>query len=278
MKILIAVINLLMFTSISAQNITKTASADCDQVLPNAKTFKSIALNPQNGGVGFIGTDDRLYGVHFHYNNLSLYTITKNSRVENLTTYFGQSFVLSKDGFGMMTSGFAGNPSVRPITEAGTGFPPSTATYVYGDPESPDRLWYLNEAGYIKSATYSTASTNIPPAKVAKMFTVYERRFFMIDKNNDLYIWKPSMSDWQRFGNVKAKFITTETGLGNPLWFIGVDDQIYTLYNDTPSTPPTAMNAKAKSLAVFGNQLYYIGLDGYFYLRVRHKDIRIDFQ
>ena len=277
MKNLLVVFNFLLVTSIWAQSTNKTAASCCDQILPNAKTFKSIALNPRNGGVGFIGSDDRLYGVHFHYNNLSLYSITNNSKVENLTTYFGQAFVLSKDGLGMMTSGFAGATSVRPIAEAGAGFPPSTAKYVYGDPESPDRLWYLNEAGYIKSATPSTATGNIPPAKSAKMFTVYARRFFMIDKTNDLYIWKPGMSDWKRFGDVKAKFITTETGLSNPLWFIGMDDQIYSLYNDTPGTAPTAMNAKAKSVAVFGNQLYYIGLDGYFYLRVRNKDIRIDF-
>jgi hypothetical protein len=48
---------------------------------------------------------------------------------------------------------------------------------------------------------------------------------------------------------------------------------VYYLHTEDPT--PQAMNAKAKSIAVFGSQLYYIGLDGYFYLRVGQKDIRV---
>lgn len=255
---------------------------DCDQVLPNAKKFKSLALNTHNGGVWFIGEDDRLYGVGNHYQNCQLATIRNNSKVENLTALDGAVSVRSKDGLGMMFGGYPDPEHVRPISgDLGWATFPATTTYVYRDVEQPngcaglnDWNWYLNEKGYIRSANPATAAGNIPPEKYAKMFTVYNRRFFMIDAAQDLYMWKPGFTAWRKMGDIKATFITTDKGLSTPLWYIGTDNQVYMLSMEEPI--PTPMNAKAKSIAVFGSQLYYIGLDGYFYVRLKDKDFRVD--
>ena len=75
-------------------------------------------------------------------------------------------------------------------------------------------------------------------------------------------------------GDIKAIFLTTDIGLSTPLWYIGTDNQVYMLSMEEPVASP--MNAKAKSIAVFGSQLYYIGMDGYFYVRLKNKDFRID--
>jgi hypothetical protein len=255
---------------------------DCDQVLPTAKKFKSLALNTRNGGVWFIGEDDRLYGVGNHYQNCQLATIRGNSKVDNITALDGAVSVRSKDGLGIM---FGGNPDpeqVRPFSgDLGWGTFPATATYVYRDVENPngcaglnDWNWYLNEKGYIKSANPGTIVSNMPPEKFAKMFTVYNRRFFMIDEAQDLYMWKPGFTAWRKMGDIKATFITTDNGLSTPLWYVGTDNQVYMLTTEEPI--PTPMNAKAKSIAVRGSQLHYIGLDGYFYVRLKDKDFRVD--
>lgn len=75
-------------------------------------------------------------------------------------------------------------------------------------------------------------------------------------------------------GDIKARFITTDAGLSTPLWYIGFDNRVYMLASETPS--PINMNVRAKSIAVFGSQLYFIGMDGYFYVRMKDKDFRID--
>lgn len=261
---------------------TNAKPTECDQTLPNAKRFKSLALNTHNGGVWFIGEDDRLYGVGNHYQNCGLVGIRANSKVENLTALDGAVAVHSKDGLGPM---FGGNPDpehVRPFSgDLGWATFPATATYVYRDNENPNNCngindwnWYLNEKGYIRSANPNTLAGNIPPEKSAKMFTVYNRRFFMIDQLQDLYMWKPGFSAWRKMGDIKALFLTTDIGLSTPLWYVGTDNQVYMLSTEEPVASP--MNAKAKSIAVFGSQLYYIGMDGYFYVRLKNKDFRID--
>jgi hypothetical protein len=237
--------------------------------------FKSIALNTRNGGVWLIDEKDSLTGCHFHYAQLQGKgsDVQYSSTVENLTSYFGLVFVKSKNGYGMMSGGHPSPTPVRKILEGIPSFPMPMTSYLYGDVESPDQLWYLNEKGYIRSASSTTIAGNIPPEKFAKMFTVYNRRFMMIDQNQDLYMWKPGFANWQKMGAIKAKYLTTDQGLGSVLWYIGIDDQVYYLHTEDPT--PIAMNAKAKSIAVFGSQLYYIGLDGYLYLRVGQKDIRV---
>jgi hypothetical protein len=239
----------------------------CEVTGGGTTKFKSIALNTRNGGVWLIDEKDSLTGCHFHYSQLQ-----GRGTVENLTSFFGVVLVHSKNGVGMMSGGHPA-PHVRKISEGIPGFPMPTTAYVYGDPESTDQFWYLNEKGYIRSANPSTLASNIPPEKFAKMFTVYNRRFMMIDENQDLYMWKPGFANWQKMGAIKAKHLTTDQGLSTVLWYIGTDDQVYYLYSEEPT--PTAVNAKAKSIAVFGSQLYYIGLDGFFYLRVGQKDIRV---
>jgi len=240
----------------------------------SAKRFKSIALNTRNGGVWLIDENDALRGVGFHYQNLGTTTITNNSKVDNLTASFGAVLVHSKDGLGMMSGGHADPEHVRKIQVGIPDFPMPTTNYVYCDVESPDRHWYLNEKNYIRSATSGTLSSNIPPEKAAKMFTVYNRRFFMIDMDDNLLLWKPGFTEWKKMGAIKAKHLTTDVGLSTPLWYVGIDDLVYQLSTEAPS--PTLMNAKAKSIAVFGSQLYFIGLDGYFYLRVKNNDIKVE--
>jgi hypothetical protein len=248
----------------------------CDVAGTGTKKFKSIALNTRNGGVWLIGEDDYLYGTGYHYSFTGLVSITGNSKVESLTSNFGAPLVYSKDGLGMMRGGMWGDEFVQKIQNSLPSFPMPNTKYAYTAPESTDDLWYLDASSNIKSATAATLATNIPPAKAAKMFTVYERRFFMIDATNQLWLWKPGFADWKKFGDIKAKFLTTEIGISTPLWYIGIDDQVYQLANDDPATTvPIPASAKAKSIAVFGSQLYYIGLDGYFYLRVMNKDIRV---
>ncbi len=236
--------------------------------------FKSIALNTRNGGVWLIDENDKLRGTHFHYQNLGVATITGNSKVENLTSDAGAVMVHSKDGLGMMRGGNADPEHVRKIQVSLADFPMPTTTYVYRDTESTDSYWYLNEKNYIRSANSGTSASNIPPEKAAKMFTVYNRRFFMIDMEDQLLIWKPGFADWQKMGDIKAKHITTDVGLSTPLWYIGTDNMVYQLSSEEPT--PSPINAKAKSIAVFGSQLYFIGLDGYFYLRVKNNDIKVD--
>jgi hypothetical protein len=247
--------------------------ADCTAGYGGTTKFKSIAINTRNGGVWLIDEKDSLTGCHFHYSQLQgSGGVQYNSTVQNLTSYFGVVFVNSKNGLGMMSGGHPA-PHVRKIIEGVPTFPMPTTSYVYGDPESTDQLWYLNEKGYIKSATSTTASSNIPPEKFAKMFTVYNRRFMMIDELQDLYMWKPGFATWRKMGAIKAKHLTTDQGLSTVLWYVGIDDQVYYLHTEEPT--PINVNAKAKSIAVFGSQLYYIGLDGYFYLRVSNKDVRV---
>jgi hypothetical protein len=247
----------------------------CEVTGAGTTKFKSVALNTRNGGVWLIDEKDSLTGCHFHYAQLQGKgsNVQFGSTVQNLTSYFGVVLVNSKNGHGMMSGGHAGPESIRKISEGFPGFPMPNTSYVYGDVESTDGIWYLNEKGYILSATTGTLSTNVPPEKSAKMFTVYNRRFMMIDENQDLYMWKPGFTAWQRMGTIKAKHLTTDPGLGSVLWYIGTDDQVYYLHTEEPT--PTSMNAKAKSIAVFGSQLYYIGLDGYLYLRVGQKDIKV---
>jgi hypothetical protein len=239
-----------------------------------ATKFKSIALNTRNGGVWLIDENDVLRGVGFHYQNLGTATITNNSKVDNLTASFGAVLVHSKDGLGMMSGGHADPEHVRKILVGIPDFPMPTTTYVYCDVESTDRHWYLSEKNYIQSATSGTISSNIPPEKAAKMFTVYNRRFFMIDMDDNLLMWKPGFAEWKKMGDIKAKHLTTDVGLSTPLWYVGIDNMVYQLSTEEPT--PTPMNAKAKSIAVFGSQLYYIGLDGYFYLRVKNSDIKVE--
>ncbi len=247
----------------------------CEVTGSGTTKFKSIALNTRNGGVWLIDEKDSLTGCHFHYSQLQGKgsDVQFSSTVQNLTSYFGLVFVNSKNGHGMMSGGHPSPNPVRKIAEGIPSFPMPATTYVYGDVESSDGLWYLNEKGYIRSATAGTISSNIPPEKFSKMFTVYNRRFMMIDENQDLYMWKPGFAAWRKMGDLKAKHLTTEQGLSSVLWYIGIDDQVYYLHTEEPL--PQAMNAKAKSIAVFGSQLYYIGLDGYFYLRVGQKDIKV---
>lgn len=240
----------------------------------SSKRFKSIALNTRNGGVWLIDENDVLRGVGFHYQNLGTATITNNSKVDNLTVSFGAVLVHSKDGLGMMSGGHADPEHVRKIQVGIPDFPMPTTSYVYCDAESTDRHWYLSEKNYIKSATSGTISSNIPPEKAAKMFTVYNRRFFMIDMSDDLYMWKPGFAAWKKMGDIKAKHLTTDVGLSTPLWYVGIDNMVYQLSTEEPT--PTPMNAKAKSIAVFGSQLYFIGLDGFFYLRVKNNDFKIE--
>lgn len=256
--------------------VTPTINSSGVKYIPNlgAKRFKSIALNTRNGGVWLIDESDVLRGVHFHYQNLGTATITNNSKVENLTSSFGVVLVHSKDGLGMMSGGHPDPEHVRKILVGMRDFPMPTTTYVYCDAESPDRHWYLNEKNYIRSANSSTVSSNIPPEKAAKIFTAYNRRFFMIDMEDNLLIWKPGFATWQKMGDIKAKFLTTDVGLSTPLYYIGMDNMVYQLSTEAPT--PIPMNAKAKSIAVFGSQLYFIGLDGYFYLRVKNNDIKVE--
>jgi hypothetical protein len=252
---------------------TAITKADCTAGYGGTTKFKSIALNTRNGGVWLIDEKDSLTGCHFHYSQLQGGGgVQYNSTVQNLTSYFGVVFVNSKNRLGMMSGGHPA-PHVRKIIEGIPTFPMPTTSYVYGDPESTDQLWYLSEKGYIKSATSTTASSNIPPEKFAKMFTVYNRRFMMIDELQDLYMWKPGFAAWKKMGAIKAKHLTTDQGLSTVLWYVGIDDQVYYLHTEEPT--PINVNAKAKSIAVFGSQLYYIGLDGYLYLRVSNKDVRI---
>jgi hypothetical protein len=248
------------------------AKTNCDVTGTGNTKFKSVALNIRNGGVWLITDKDSLTGCHFHYSGLQgTGAMQYNSTAENLTSYFGVVLVHSKNGLGMMAGGHP-PPHVRKINEHFRDFPMPLTTYVYGDTEIKE-LWYLNENGYIKSGTSTTSASNIPPEKFAKMFTVYDRRFLMIDEFQDLYMWKPGFTRWNRMGTIKAKHLTTDPGLGTILWYVGIDDQVYYLYTEAPT--PTAVNAKARSIAVFGSQLYFIGLDGYFYLRVNDKDIRV---
>jgi len=248
-------------------------TAPCNSSGSGTTKFKSIALNTRNGGVWLIDEKDVLTGCHFHYAQLQgPTTIISNSTVENLTSFRGVVLVHSKSGLGMMSGGHP-DPHVRSITEGMRGFPMPTTKYVYGDVESPDEVWYLNEKGYIRPASTSTTAANTPPEKFAKMFTVYNRRFIMIDERQDLYMWKPGFAAWQKMGALQAKHITTDQGLSTVLWYVGVDDQVYYLHTEEPT--PISVNAKAKSIAVFGSQLYYIGLDGFFYLRVGQKDMKV---
>ncbi len=263
-------------TPVIKPNPKPTIAKDPCEVSGSGSTkFKSIALNTRNGGVWLIDEKDSLTGCHFHYAQLQGRgsDVEYSSTVENLTSYFGLALVHSKNGRGMMSGGHPSPTPIRNILAGMPGFPMPTTSYVYGDVESTDGLWYLNEKGYIKSATTGTLTTNIPTEKKAKMFTVYNRRFMMIDENQDLYMWKPGFANWQKMGDIKAKHLTTDQGLSSVLWYIGNDDQVYYLHTEEPT--PILMNAKAKSIAVFGSQLYYIGLDGYFYLRVGQKDIRV---
>ncbi len=247
----------------------------CEVTGSGTTKFKSIALNTRNGGVWLIDEKDSLTGCHFHYAQLQGKgsDVQFNSTVENLTSFFGVAIVHSKKGHGMMTGGHASTQPIRKIVEGMPSFPMPMTNYVYGDPESTDQYWYLNEKGYIRSASTATTAANTPPEKFAKMFTVYNRRFMMIDENQDLYMWKPGFAAWRKMGDIKAKHLTTDQGLSSVLWYIGTDDQVYYLHTEEPT--PIAMNAKAKSIAVFGSQLYYIGLDGYLYLRVGQKDIKV---
>jgi hypothetical protein len=251
-------------------------TAPCNSAGNGTTKFKSIALNTRNGGVWLIDENDILTGCHNHFAQLQggvgSGTTQNESKVQNLTSYRGVALVNSLDGLGMMSGGHPA-PHVRNITQGMPGFPMPTTKYVYGDVESPDEVWYLNEKGYIRPASSSTTAANTPPEKFAKMFTVYNRRFIMTDENQDLYMWKPGFKAWQKMGSLKAKHMTTDQGLSSVLWYVGTDDQVYYLHTEEPT--PQAMNAKAKSIAVFGSQLYYIGLDGYFYLRVGQKDIRV---
>jgi hypothetical protein len=240
----------------------------------NSKRFKSIALNTRNGGVWLIDENDVLRGVGFHYQNLGIATITNNSKVDNLTSDAGAVMVHSKDGLGMMRGGNADPEHVRKIQVGIPDFPMPTTTYVYRDTESTDYYWYLNEKNYIRPANSSAISSNIPPEKAAKMFTAYNRRFFMIDMDDNLLMWKPGFASWKKMGDIKAKHITTDVGLSTPLWYVGIDNMVYQLSTEEPT--PTPQNAKAKSIAVFGSQLYFIGLDGYFYLRVKNNDIKVE--
>ena len=241
----------------------------------NSKRFKSIALNTRNGGVWLIDENDVLRGTHFHYHNLGTATITGNSKVDNMTSDAGAVMVHSKDGLGLMRGGNADPEHVRPIQLGGIpDFPMPMSTYIYRDTQSEDLYWYLNEKNYIRSAKSSTLSSNIPPEKGAKMFTAYNRRFFMIDMDDNLLMWKPGFTEWKKMGDIKAKFLTTDVGLSTPLWYIGLDNMVYQLSTEEPT--PTPQNAKAKSIAVFGSQLYFIGLDGYFYLRVKNNDIKVE--
>ncbi len=242
--------------------------------ISNSKRFKSIALNTRNGGVWLIDENDVLRGVGFHYQNLGTATITNNSKVDNLTVAYGAVLVHSKEGLGMMSGGHADPEHVRKIQVGIPSFPMPTTTYVYFDTESTDGYWYLNVKNYIKSATSGTLSSNIPPEKAAKMFTAYNRRFFMIDMDDNLLMWKPGFAEWKKMGAIKAKHITTDVGLSTPLWYVGMDNMVYQLSTEEPT--PSPMNAKAKSIAVFGSQLYFIGLDGYFYLRVKNNDIKVE--
>ena len=256
----------------------KSGNINYNPKLPNSssKGFKSVAINTRNGGVWIIDENDRLRGTHFHYQSLGTATITNNSKVENLTVDAGAVLVHSKDGLGMMRGGNADPEHVRRIQVGGLpDFPMPNTTYIYCDTESTDRYWYLNEKKYIKSAKSSTLSTNIPPENAAKMFTAYNRRFFMIDMDDNLLIWKPGFAEWKKMGAIKAKHLTTDVGLSTPLWYVGIDNLVYQLSTEEPT--PTPMNAKAKAIAVFGSQLYYIGLDGFLYLRVKNNDIKIEF-
>ncbi len=265
-----------VFTPKITGTIPVAKPTSCDVAGTGTKKFKSLALNTRNGGVWLIGEDDYLYGTGYHYSSTGAVGITGNSKVDNLTSHYGAVLVHSKDGLGMMRGGMWGPEHVQKINNSIADFPMPTTTYTYCAPESTDQLWYLDASSNIKSATTTTLPENIPPAKAAKMFAIYERRFFMIDDASQLWLWKPGFSDWKKFGDIKAKFLTTEIGISTPLWYIGIDDQVYYLANDDPSTTvPIPASAKAKSIAIFGSQLYYIGLDGYFYLRVMNKDIRV---
>lgn len=263
-------------TQVKPNIVIPTTNSSGVKYNPNlgAKRFKSIALNTRNGGVWLIDENDVLRGVHFHYQNLGTATITGNSKVENLTSSFGVVLVHSKEGLGMMSGGHPDPEQVRKIQVGMPDFPMPTTKYVYSDVESTDRHWYLNEKNYILPENSRAIASNIPPEKAAKMFTAYNRRFYMIDMEDNLLMWKPGFANWQKMGDIKAKFLTTDVGLSTPLWYIGMDNIVYQLATEAPT--PTPMNAKAKSIAVFGSQLYFIGLDGYFYLRVKNSDIKVE--
>jgi hypothetical protein len=192
-------------------------TAPCNSAGNGTTKFKSIALNTRNGGVWLIDENDVLTGCHNHYAGLQggvgSGTTQNESKVQNLTSFRGVVLVNSLNGLGMMSGGHPA-PHVRNITEGMRGFPMPTTKYVYGDVESPDEVWYLTEKGYIRPANTAAAASNIPPEKPAKMFTVYNRRFIMIDENQDLYMWKPGFEAWKKNGCFKSQAYHYRPGFG----------------------------------------------------------------
>lgn len=262
-------------------NSPNSPANDGSQVLPKANKFKSIALNNNNGGVWLIGEDNRLYGTAFHYQSIGTTVyLGEPFYVENLTSFRGQASMRNLSGIGMMTNGFAGPESVRKSAEAWAGFP-TDAKYFYGDKESIYSMWYIdgnNIIRYFKNGGADVPANLTPPKKEAKMFTVYNNEFFMIDLENNLWRWKPSYTtEWKRYNDVKAKFITTDVGISTPLWYIGMDDLIYVLYNDDFSPAVQGPDTKTvRSITAFGSQLHVIGTDGFYYLRVKNDWIKVD--
>lgn len=234
--------------------------------------FKDLVLNSHNGGVFLLGTDSKVYHTGFHYNNLAVANTTNNVVVSKMTgSCGGHGFFLSP--IGILTNVTHESPQLRPV---GTDWPFTPVTnYVVGDDIQNCAYWYLDNNSNIKNGTNADGS-NVPPAKKTKLFVVNNNEFYMTDDMDDIYWWKPGMSAWSKLGTLKAKYLTKDHGISTPLWFIGIDNMVYQVPN-TGVAVAQNMNCKAKAIAVFGSQLYYVGLDGNYYVRIKNQDVRVRF-
>jgi hypothetical protein len=249
----------------------------CFQTLITAqgRKFTSLAMNTQNGGFWFIGDDKRLYATSFNFGDFQPATIQGKGYVENLTGWHGTLFVRSLDELGMMAGGNADPYAVRPIALALPGHP--NAKYVFGD-RVRNKVWHIGMDNFI--APYgSVSSSEIPPRKEARMFTVYNGVFFMLQPNdNTVYTWQPGYGAWKPFSDIKATFITRDPGFGTPLWYIGEDANVYIVTSaDGVTRYNYSFGQKAQSLCVFGGNPHIIGTDGYFYVGHRQTWLQVPF-
>jgi Bacterial tandem repeat domain 1 len=259
---------------------------------PQPTKLMKVVLNPRNGGIGFLGSDKKLYGADMTMATLRPFMAEGFAPdLANVSTMQGTAMgVRSSDNVLLTLWQDGTHNQLAPFSHDEIHL--FKGKQVVGDRENMNRsdkpnIWAIGMDDRVYRwnalANADSAFIPLPNSRFAKDLAVYDSVVYIIDRDdNKIYQYitewnKHPTNAWEARGTVTAKQLTIDEGTGI-LWFIDTNGQVCSVndyVNIALGITPYIAPSKARSLAVFGRCPYIImDTDGFMYIGINNTWVK----
>jgi hypothetical protein len=239
--------------------------------------FIRMAVNPRNGGIGFLGDDKKVYFSSMAFDGLGNYPETAVPKLNDLSTIVG------------VTMGVRSSDNMLVYFETPAAMVPFKGNFkgkrVVGNHElggfaaigMDDRIYtskdgiiwtVLPDSPFVKDIALSVTPNN-------------EHEVMYIIGRDDSKLSKFELGVWEAMGNGAAfgKELIIDAGLA-VIWFIDLKGNVCWFNNGSGTTSKTIIKypktANARTLAVYGRCPYIISeKDGLFYMGINKTWVKV---